>query len=146
MSNYQASSHVTYNIGCHVVFCTKYRYNLLRYRAITILKELISEVASDLDVSIRAMEVMPDHVHLFITASPSLAIETIVRRIKGYTSYYMRNTFSYLRKYPSLWTRSYFVETIGYISEKTVVKYIENQTKKPFHPPVKIGRIPGLTS
>lgn len=37
------------------------------------------------------------------------------------------NTPSHLRKHPSLWTRSYFVETVGHISEKTVVHYIEHQ-------------------
>lgn len=146
MSKYDSSSHATFNISYHVVFCTKYRYSLLRYRAVNILKKLIVETASDLGVSVRSMEVMLDHVHLFIAAIPSMTIESIVKRIKGYTSYRMRYMFSYLRKYPSLWTRSYFVESVGHISEKTVLKYIESQTKKPYHPPVKTGRNPGLIS
>ena len=146
MSKYQTSSHVTYNIGYHVVFSTKYRYNLLRYKAVEILKELLHEKASDLGISIQTMEVMPDHVHLFIVSAPSLRIDIIVKNLKGYTSYYMRKTFTYLQKYPTLWTRSCFIESVGHISEKTVVKYIENQFNKPFHPPVKTGGIPGLIS
>ena len=136
MSKYHASSHVTYNIGYHIVFCPKYRYNLLRYRAADELKRLLTAKASNLGIAIQTMEVMPDHVHLFIQSVPSLSIDSIVRELKGYTSYHLRKNFAYLRKYPSLWTRSYFVETVGHISEKTVVHYIETQKSKTLSSPV----------
>ena len=125
MSKYSSTTHTTYNISYHVVFSPKYRYNLLRYKAADVLKELIQEKATELGISIPAMEVMPDHIHLFVVAKPSLPIDTIVMQLKGYTSYCLRQHFAYLRRYPSLWTRSYFVETVGYILEKTVVQYIE---------------------
>ena len=127
MSKYTASSHATYNVGYHIIFCTKYRYRLLRYGAKRTLKTLIAEAAINLGITIRAMETMPEHVHLFVTASPSLPVQRIVKNLKGYTSYYLRMQYAYLRKYPSLWTRSYFVETVGHISEKTVTHYIERQ-------------------
>lgn len=130
MSKYSSTAHTTYNIGYHVVFSPKYRYNLLRYKAADVLKELIQEKATELGMSIPVMEVMPDHVHLFVVVKPSLSIDTIVMQLKGYTSYYLRHHFPYLRRYPSLWTRSYFVETVGHISEKTVVQYIVNQKSK----------------
>ena len=136
MSKYHASSHVTYNIGYHIVFCPKYRYNLLRYRAADELKRLLTAKATDLGIAIQTMEVMPDHVHLFIQGVPSLSIDSIVRELKGYTSYHLRKNFAYLRKYPSLWTRFYFVETVGHISEKTVVHYIETQKSKTLSSPV----------
>ena len=130
MSKYSSTTHTTYNVGYRVVFSPKYRYNLLRYKAADVLKEIIHETASNLGISIPVMEVMPDHVHLFVVAKPSLPVDTIVMRIKGYTSYYLRHHFKYLRRYPSLWTRSYFAETVGHISEKTVVQYIANQKSK----------------
>lgn len=127
MSKYTASTHSTYNVGYHIVFCAKYRYRLLRYDAETTLRHLLTETASDLGTTIKMMETMPDHVHMFVTAPPSMPIHRIVRHLKGRSSYYLRKQHAYLRKYPSLWTRSYFVETVGHISEKTVVHYIENQ-------------------
>lgn len=98
-------------------------------RAAERLKTLLLQAASHLGIIIQAMEVMPDHVHLFIIARPTISIPQIVQYLKGYSSYFMRKEFTYLRRYPSLWTRSYFVETVGHISEKTVVHYIENQKK-----------------
>ena len=127
MSKYNASSHSTYNVAYHVVFSPKYRYNLLRDSAAERLKTLLLQAASHLGIIIQAMEVMPDHVHLFIIARPTISIPQIVQYLKGYSSYFMRKEFTYLRRYPSLCTRSYFVETVGHISEKTVVNYIQNQ-------------------
>ena len=127
MSKYNASSHSTYNVAYHIVFSPKYRYNLVRYRAAERLKTLFLQAASHLGIIIQAMEVMPDHVHLFIIARPTISIPQILQYLKGYSSYFMRKEFTYLRIYPSLWTRSYFVETVGHISEKTVVNYIQNQ-------------------
>ena len=127
MNKYKASTHSTYNVGYHIVFSPKYRYNLLRYRATERLKTLLWQSAAELGISILTMEVMPDHVHLFIVARPAVPIPQLVCRLKGYTSYLMRKEFAYLRRYPSLWTRSYFVETVGHISESTVVNYIEHQ-------------------
>lgn len=129
MSKYNASSHSTYNVAYHVVFSPKYRYNLLRDSAAERLKTLLLQAASHLGIIIQAMEVMPDHVHLFIIARPTISIPQILQYLKGYSSYFMQKEFTYLRRYPSLWTRSYFVETVGHISEKTVVHYIENQKK-----------------
>lgn len=135
MSKYSSTTHTTFNIGYHVVFCSKYRYRLLRYKAADVLKELIQEKACELGISIPVMEVMPDHVHLFVISRPSHSIDKIIMQIKGYSSYYLRHHFPYLRRYPGLWTRSYFVETVGHISEKTVVQYIANQKSKALSSP-----------
>ncbi len=135
MSKYHSSTHSTYNIGYHVVFCPKYRFNLLRGVAASFLKELLHEKAENLGVTIQSMEVMPDLVHLFVVARPGTSISDIVKQLKGYSSYCFMRYFTYLQKYPSLWTRSYFAESVGHISEKTVVKYIAYQKSKTLSSP-----------
>ena len=142
MSKYSSTTHVTHNIGYHIVFSPKYRYNLLCYKAADILKELIQEIALHLGISIPVMEVMLDHVHLFIVAKPSLPINTINMRIKGYSSYYLRHHFTYLRRYSSLWTRSYFVETVGHISEKNRGEIYRKSKKSAFISQLKQGGFP----
>lgn len=135
MNHEQISFIISHNIGYHVVFSPKYRYRLLRGASATMLKELLLEKASNLGIAIQTMEVMPDHVHLFVVANPNMNIGNIVKYLKGYSSYHLRQAFAYLRKYPSLWTRSYFAESVGHISEKTVVKYIASQKSKTLSSP-----------
>ena len=83
MSKYHSSSHTTYNIGYHVVFSPKYRYRLLRGASAAMLKELLLEKASNLGIAIQTMEVMPDHVPLFVVANPNMNIGTSVKILEG---------------------------------------------------------------
>ena len=77
------------------------------------------------------MEIMPDHVHIFIMATPSDCVAHIASQLKGYTSHQLRDEFPHLRsRLPTLWTRSYYVESVGHISEHTIRKYIEEQKTK----------------
>ena len=95
------------------------------------LKFLLLEKAKEMDVGIEQMEIMPDHVHLFVKCSPVDSPHFIVQQFKGYTSRLMRKEFSELRtRVPTLWTRSYYCESIGHISEQTVKQYIEDQKNK----------------
>lgn len=125
---YTSSPHCVYNLGYHVVFCPKYRRDVLAGGVDDRLKVLLREKAEELGIAIEAMEVMPDHVHLFIRSKPTYAVHFVVNQLKGYTSARLRQEFPRLRsRLPSLWTRSYFVESVGHISEGTVKRYIDNQ-------------------
>jgi putative transposase len=94
------------------------------------LKELLFEKAAELYIQIAMLEVMPDHIHVFVKTRPTNAPHYIVQQFKGYTSSILRKEFPHLLKMPSLWTRSYYCESVGHISEKTVIKYIEEQKNK----------------
>jgi putative transposase len=75
------------------------------------------------------MEVMPDHVHLFMKTTPTNSL--IVQQLKGYTSRVLREEFPFLKsRLPFLWTRSYYCESVGHISEETIRRYIEDQKGK----------------
>ena len=117
-----------YNLGYHVIWCPKYRRKVLVGEIETRLKELLLEKAIALDIVIEKMETMPDHVHLFIKSSPIHAPHYFIGQLKGYTSKRLRDEFPSLKsRLPTLWTRSYFVESVGHISEETVLRYIEDQ-------------------
>lgn len=122
---------VVYNLGYHIIWCPKYRRAVLTGEVEQRLKELLIEKANELGVTIEKMEVMPDHVHLFVKTKPTASPHWIVQQMKGYTSRILRSEFPHLRsRLPSLWTRSYYVESVGHISEKTIKKYIEEQKGK----------------
>ena len=127
---WKQSNTVVYNVGYHIIFCSKYRRKVLTEEIQLRLKDLLLEKANQYDIQIEKMETMTDHVHLFLKAKPTASPHWIVQQFKGYTSNVLRKEFSSLRtRLPSLWTRSYYIETVGHISEDTIKKYIEDQKK-----------------
>ena len=86
------------------------------------------EKAEEIEVEIEDLEIMPDHLHVFVKADPTTPAHYIVNQFKGYSSRVLRQEFPSLKsRLPSLWTRSYYVESIGHISEKTIKQYIADQ-------------------
>ena len=129
-TRYNKSAHTIYNLKYHFVCCPKYRRKIFIGVLAERLKELLLEKAKELNISIESMEIMPDHIHLFFSADTTDSPHRIANQFKGYTSRKMRQEFSELLKMPSLWSRSYFISSVGYISETTIKKYIENQKGK----------------
>lgn len=116
------------NINYHIIWCPKYRRSVLVDGVETRLKELLPTIANESGCFVESMEVMPDHIHIFIKGNPTIPIHLIVKNLKGKSSRILRDEFPQLRRrLPCLWTRSYYCETIGCINEETIKKYIENQ-------------------
>lgn len=127
-ARWKTSNKAVCNIWYHFIWCPKYRRPLLTGDVETRLRQLLLERASDLGISIEQMEIMPDHVHLFIKPPPVHAPHLIVQQLKGHTSRILRREFRTVRtRVPTLWTRSYYCESFGHISEATVRRYIEEQ-------------------
>ena len=93
------------------------------------LEQLIKQKAKELELKILELQIMPDHVHLFITGKPIISANKIIGRIKGMSSRVLRQEYPELLKMPTLWTRSYFVSTAGNVSKFVIEKYIQEQYK-----------------
>jgi len=124
--------HAVYVINYHLVWIPRYRKKVLVGRIAERLKELLSEIASQYAFQIVAVEVMPDHVHLFVSAPPKYSPAEIVRLFKGISSHRLMQEFVYLRhqywgEKATLWAESYYVGTAGHVSAETIQRYIENQ-------------------
>lgn len=128
---WKKSQTAVYNLSYHLIWCSKYRRKVLTGAVAERLEELIVQKVNELDCSVEEMEIMSDHVHLFIKAAPHHAPQWIVGQIKGISSRILREEFPELRsRLPSLWTRSYYVESVGHISEETIRRYISNQKRR----------------
>jgi putative transposase len=122
---------VVYNCGYHLIWCPKYRRKVLVGDVEKRLWELLQEKAAELELTMEQAQIMADHVHLFVKAPPTLPPHYIVGQLKGYSSRILRQEFDHLRsRLPSLWTRSYYVETVGHISEQTIQQYIADQKNR----------------
>lgn len=127
-NRWTTSNKAVFNVGYHLIWCPKYRRKVLTGDIEQRLKELLLIKSEDISVKIEQMEVMADHVHIFVKTDPTNSPHYIVQQLKGYTSRLLRQEFASLRsRLPTLWTRSYFCESVGHISESTVKSYIENQ-------------------
>ena len=125
---YKTKNHRVYSCQYHVIFCPKYRRRVLVDGVDTRLKEVLLEIANEKDVSVLDMEVMPDHVHLLIDCDPEYGIINCVRHMKHKSSIIIRREFPALKtRLPSLWTRGYFISSVGSVSLETVKRYIDEQ-------------------
>ena len=102
------------NINYHVVWCVKYRRKIITPQIEQFLKELAQEIARDKGFTVHLFEAGEmDHIHCFVSAPPKLSITELRQKLwKG-----------------QLWNHSYYVETVGSVSEDAIRKYIENQSK-----------------
>jgi putative transposase len=118
------------NIAYHFVWCPKFRRPVLVDSIASRLTSLLEAKVADIGCDLLALEVMPDHVHLFLSAPPVHAPQYIANQVKGYTSRILRSEFQHLRsRLPSLWSRSYYVGSAGAVSAETIQRYIEQQPR-----------------
>lgn len=110
----------------------KYRKRVLVGPVAARLAALLHAKAAEHGWSIEALELMPDHVHVVVRAGLKDSPSHIANQFKGFTSHALRAEFRHLRStLPTLWSKSYFVASIGQVSEDTIREYIDEQTTKP---------------
>ena len=128
MDKFKSNRNVFFSCKYHVIFCPKYRRTVLVDGIDVRLKEIMMQAATELQVAILELEVMPDHVHLLCEVDPQFGIHKFVRFVKGRSSRLLRQEFPKLRsRLPTLWTNSYFVATVGGAPLAVIKQYIENQ-------------------
>ena len=125
---YHTDHSIVYSCQYHVIFCPKYRRKVLNGAVAERLKALILEKQEQYGYTVMEQEVMPDHVHLLLDVDPRVGVDSVVAKIKGYTSHELRKEFPWLKsRLPSLWTRSKFISTVGAVTLEVVQAYIADQ-------------------
>lgn len=125
-----------YDFHFHLAFITKYRKSIFdTNEKQEELKTLMSSFAEKNGSIIEDIEVMPDHVHLVLSFPPKFAPSSIVKSFKGAAAreWFKLHPEDKNKLYKGhLWSPSFFMQTVGAVSQEAVVKYIENQlTKEP---------------
>jgi putative transposase len=124
---YKHSRNKVFLINYHLIWCPKRRKKVLVGEIKIRLEQIINEVAKEKNIEILALEIMPDHLHLFVSSHPNILIHNLIKAFKGRSSNLLRKEYPELLKLPSLWTHSYFVSTAGNVSSDTIKKYIQEQ-------------------
>lgn len=128
---WKSASHAVYNCGYHLIWCSKYKRKVLEEPIDIRLKELLLEKAKEHEWVIEKIEIMLDYVHIFIKTTVNDSPAYIVSQLKGFTSFKLREEFPKLKsRLPTLWTRNYYCQTVGYVADEIVKQYINEQKFK----------------
>ena len=124
-------AHTQYDIQYHIVWITKYRKKIITGKIASRLKVLLMQGCSADNITIIKGNIQPDHVHLLISATPSLSIAQIMQYLKGRSSKILQEEFNvFKRKYlgQHLWSPGYFCRSVGTVTQEIIKAYIEDQT------------------
>jgi putative transposase len=120
-----------FSLGYHIIWCPKYRHQVLKDAVEVELKQVLAETCAHYEWTLISLEIMPDHVHLFVQANPQTAPVEIAKTLKSISAVYLFNKFPKLKKRKfwgsGLWSRGTYYASVGHITEESVRKYIETQ-------------------
>lgn len=122
------------NINYHMVWSVKYRRQIITPEIEEFLRKTAFEIAEDKGFTVHLFEAGgKDHIHCFVSAPPKLSITDIAKYLKGITGRKLFEQYPQIRSQlwkGQLWNHSYYVETIGCVSEENIRRYIEHQSKQ----------------
>ncbi len=125
--DYQRDEHRVHLIVYHLIWCPARRKAILTNALAARCKVLLEEQCAERGWQVLNLAIQPDHIHLFVRVWPSDSAADVIKECKGVTSFHLRKEFPFLKKMPSLWTRSYFASTAGNVSQESIQRYIEAQ-------------------
>ena len=111
----------------HIVWVTKYRLHILKGDVQVRCRNLIVQICNSESVKILKGLVSKDHVHILVSAPPTMAPSEIMRRIKGNTASRLFEEFPHLKKRywgRHFWARGYFCATVGHMMEEMIKQYL----------------------
>ncbi|MBC6433708.1 IS200/IS605 family transposase [Nostoc sp. HG1] len=121
-------------MGYHIIFCPKYRHQILEGAVEVELKRILGETCKTYGWILHALEIMPDHVHVFVQADHTTAPVEIAKTMKSISAVHIFNTFKDLKKRrfwgSGMWSDGTFYSSVGGVSEEAVKRYIETQKQR----------------
>lgn len=128
------STHTVNSLQVHLVWITKYRYQVLQGDIQLRCRDILRQVCNSLDIQIIKGVVSKDHIHLHLSYPPSLSISDIVKRLKGRSSRMLLQEFSELkRRYwgNHFWGIGYGCWSTGHITEDMLEAYLNHHRDTP---------------
>ena len=125
------TKHAVYDLKYHLVWVPKYRKHILGGEVSGFLKEVFKRISEEYGFEIDTMEVVEDHIHVFLEAPPKYSPAQLVQMMKSISAKEVFKKYPELRKQlwaGELWNDGYFVRSVGDEVTATIIrKYIEYQ-------------------
>ena len=131
MSSVKRAKHAVYDTKYHLVWIPKYRKKIFNREIAEYIKQVFQEIAEEVEFEIDTMEVMKDHVHVFLSAPPRYSPARIVQIMKSISAKQVFRRFPHLQDVlwnRELWSDGYFVRTVGdKVTAEVIQRYIQYQ-------------------
>ena len=125
------TKHAVYELKYHLVWVPKYRARVLGVAQRKYIKKVFEEIAEEYEFHIDTMEVMEDHVHVFIEAPPAYAPARVVQIMKSISAKELYKRYPEMREKMwsgAIWGEGYFVRSVGDVVTSDVIRrYIKYQ-------------------
>ena len=134
MQNIRKGSHSIHQLHVHLVWSTKYRYEVLRGDIQIRCRDLICQTCDSLDIQILKGVVSKDHIHLHLSYPPKLSISEILKRLKGRSAKILLLEYSELKKRywgGHLWAIGYGAWSTGNITDEMIQEYLNHHKDGP---------------
>ena len=134
MRSYRTNSHSKYDLKVHLIWIPKYRKRILTGQVAERVRDILRQISMEHEVHIISGKVASDHVHMFVSYRPQLALSKLVQYLKGGSSRVMLQEFPRLRKQfwgRHLWARGYMAVSSGTITDEMIQSYIDEQEGTP---------------
>lgn len=119
----------------HLVFVTKYRRGVFTKEILLRMNVIFKETCEQMDCFLEEFNGEDDHIHILVSIPPKHSVSTVVSKLKGKSSYYIRKEFLSQIKQKlwgkHFWSPSYCSVTCGGAPLEVIKKYIENQRQPP---------------
>ena len=133
MSTYIHARTCVYSLNYHIVWCVRYRKKVLTEDIATRLMQILVEIGRDKGFQVTSCDVIDqDHVDCFVSAPPKISVTDITKYLKGISGRFLFDEVPNLHDKvggKTLWNGSYFVETIGVVSDSDTKQYVERHGK-----------------
>ena len=134
MQKLRKGSHSVHQLHVHIVWSTKYRFQVLRGEIHIRCRDLLRQSCDSLDVQILKGVVSKDHVHLHLSYAPKLSVSEVVKRLKGRSARILLEEFGELPKRywgGHLWGIGYGAWSSGNITDEIIQAYLEHHKDGP---------------
>ncbi len=128
----KSTRHAKYLLHAHIVFTPKYRKKVFTKEHLEVMRKVFDDICKINNATLEEFDGEADHVHLLVTYPPRIALSVLVNSLKGVSSRKLRQKFEIFKKEywgenVALWSRSYFVASVGGVPIEILKQYIEQQ-------------------
>ena len=131
VSDLVSGAHAVFQCVYHIEWCPKYRFNVFKKEdSKQDMENILQQIASEYEMQVEELAVMPDHVHIVVHVKPSISLAKATQLLKG------RSSYEYFKLHPKLrnrytkghmWSRGKFYRSVGSIDLETTKQYVRNQ-------------------